>query len=463
MAITVSKRSACVGLSAALFAAIPFPAQADQPLHDGLNLPDELILRGSMRARIEGIEGQFRPASPADDLFLSFRTIVFAEYDSGPIRIGGELRDARGYLQRRTSTIKTSEINALEPVQAYIAADLPGLLGKNSLTTLAAGRFTMEIGSSRLVAAPDFPNGVQTYTGAKFEWRSAAKDRLIAFWTMPVTRLPYDERGLRDNRVELDRSRTAQQFEGASFTRAHFGAGASGEVYLYNLDERDSTGQPTRDRHIVTYGARLFRAPAKGAVDAELEAARQTGTARASTAATDRTDLLVAAGFIHAEIGRTWPAPWAPRVSIHGDYASGDDADPRRYARLDPLFGAPRADFGPTILYGAVNRSNLISGGVRIDVVPGKRLDGFVMARDLWLATATDSFASTGVRDPSGRSGRHAGEQVEARVRYWIAPQRLRMEGGGAYLAKGHFLRAAPNAPKTGDTRYAYLALTGSF
>lgn len=444
-------------------AAKPAAAREPKPLHDLLDLPDSVTVRGSVRTRIEGIDGQFNPAGPNDDLLLSLRSDIFVDYDGGPIRIGGELRDARGYLQKRNSTARAPEINAFEPLQAYIALDLDGTLGRGSSAALTAGRFTLDIGSQRLVAAPDFPNSITSFTGARFDWRSAEKEKLTLFWTMPSTRLPNDAQGLRDNRVELDRTRSALQLAGGSFTKAGIAAGVDGEAYVYHLAERDSPDQPTRNRHLLTYGARLFRAPAAGKIDLDIEAARQTGRIRATTAATDRVDLPVTAGFVHAEIGRKMAGGWAPRLSLHGDYASGDDADSSRYARFDPLYGAPRGDFGPTALYGAVNRSNLVSAGVRIDVVPGKRVDAFVMARDHWLATSTDSFGGTGVRDARGQSGRHAGQQIEGRVRYWIVPKRLRIEGGGAYLAKGRFLRTAPNAPATGDTRYAYLDLSASF
>ena len=142
---------------------------------------------------------------------------------------------------------------------------------------------------------------------------------------------------------------------------------------------------------------------------------------------------------------------------------SGDNADPKRLTRFDTLYGATRVDFGPTGLYGAVTRSNLVSGGVRVEVTPSKRIDAFVMARDLWLADATDSFGGTGIRDQTGRSGRHAGQQVEARVRYWLVPKLLRLEGGGAVLAKGEFLRRAPNVQDRAATRYGYLDLSFEF
>lgn len=82
--------------------------------------------------------------------------------------------------------------------------------------------------------------------------------------------------------------------------------------------------------------------------------------------------------------------------------------------------------------------------------------------RLLWLAKATDSFSGTGVRDVSGRAGSFAGQQIDARVRAWIVPKRLRFEVDGIWLAKGRFLTGAPNAPATGDGTYLSLNLTAS-
>jgi hypothetical protein len=73
------------------------------------------------------------------------------------------------------------------------------------------------------------------------------------------------------------------------------------------------------------------------------------------------------------------------------------------------------------------------------------------------LASATDSFATTGVRDRTGRSGNFAGQQIETRLRYWVIPDAMLLDTGITYLIKGPFLENAPNAPLTGDTFYGYL------
>ncbi|MBB5713640.1 hypothetical protein FHS94_000459 [Sphingomonas aerophila] len=447
----------------ALAMALPTHAAAEEnPLHAALGAPDALDIHLQIRSRSEAIEGQFRPTAARNDFLQSFRTILTAEYRAGPIRIGGELRDARGYAYAQNSSAGVSEIDAVEPLQAYVALDLANLGGKGATGRLTAGRYTLNLGSGRLVAAPDFPNMITSYTGALFDWKSAAKDRLVAFWGMPSLRFPNDADGLRNERVELDRARSAVQFFGTSYQRTKLGP-ISAEAYVFRLVEHDSPAQLTRDRKLVTIGGRLFRSPAKGKLDFEIEAAHQTGRSHATTAANDTTDLDVDADTVHAEVGTKFQSSWTPRVVVVFDYASGDDRDAGRYTRFDQLYGAPRSDFGPGGLFGLVNRSNVISGGARVEVAPTSKLDAAVFGRELWLASRTDAFANSGVRDRLGRQGDFAGTQLEARVRYWIQPNRYRIESGTALLFKGDFLNRAANAQPSGDTHYFYLDLSAFF
>lgn len=44
--------------------------------------------------------------------------------------------------------------------------------------------------------------------------------------------------------------------------------------------------------------------------------------------------------------------------------------------------------------------------------------------------------------------------QIEARVRYWLIPKRLRLDWKGLLLAKSRFLHEAANAVADGDTLY---------
>ena len=82
--------------------------------------------------------------------------------------------------------------------------------------------------------------------------------------------------------------------------------------------------------------------------------------------------------------------------------------------------------------------------------------------RPLWLAARDDAFSTTGVRDASGRSGRYAGTQFDARLRHRLT-ESITLEADGVLLAKGQFLREAPNAPPGRWTRYLSLNVTTTF
>ena len=438
-------------------------ADAPNPLYEALGSPDNWTISGTFRVRVEGIDDQFRPAPAArDDGFLSFRTTLFAEYHAAPVRIGAELFDSRGYGEKKTSSVGTTEINALELGQAYLALDFGPRLGANSAGSVTAGRFTMDDGARRLIARNQFRNTINSFTGVRFDWADKAKDRLRLFWTMPQIRLPNDTVGIQNNEVVWDRESTDFQFYGGSFTKAGI-FGGTAEIYGYGLDEKNSRRFPTRSRHLFTPGIRLARAAKSGMFDYDFEAVYQTGHEHGSTKLTDLKNLDVSAYFFHAEVGRTFAVPWSPRVALQYDLASGNGSNPNKFTRFDTLFGARRGEYGPTSLWGAVQRANLNSPALRVEVTPDKRWDGFVAWRPLFLQSATDSFASTGVQDAKGRSGKFAGNQLEARARYWLIPKVARLDSGVAWLFKGGFLEHAPNAPHDGDSRYGYVDLTFAF
>jgi hypothetical protein len=417
----------------------------------------KLSINGSVRARAETIDGQFRPNTPESDSFLSFRTMVAAKVDIGALTIGGEIVDARGYGENDKSSVRTSEINDLEPAQVYLAwRPAKGV-------QITAGKFSMDIGSSRLVGRTDFPNGVPTFMGAKLEAKDKSKNQVILFWTRPFTALPDTPADIYDNKVQLDRATENIEFFGGDAVLAKLFGTTSLETYGYRLIEHDRTTHPTRNRRLVTFGARLRQAPAKAKFDYEVEGAVQRGLARATSGVNDVRDLKVRAGFVHGEAGYTLTGKWAPRISAMFDYASGETGNPESYTRFDTLYGARRADFGPLSLYGPFGRANIVSPGMRFEAKPSKRLDLMASVRGAWLASAIDSFASTGVIDKTGKTDSFGGAQLELRARRWLVPQKLRLELGAAYLAKGPFLRDAPNAPHTADTKFGHADLSFAF
>lgn len=158
----------------------------------------------------------------------------------------------------------------------------------------------------------------------------------------------------------------------------------------------------------------MFSDPAPGRSDYEVEAIYQWGRTSPSALAT-AANVSVSATFFHARAGRSFIGHRSPRLALEFDYASGDRAG-RTYSRFDPLFGMRRADLGPAGLYNAIGRSNIVAPGVRMEVTPSKRVDAFVTYKPMWLASRSDAFSTTGVRDPAGAAGAFAGHQVDARV-----------------------------------------------
>jgi hypothetical protein len=442
-------------LPAALLAlaAAPVPALAD-------DVPEGLSASGSIRLRYEAIGGQARAGFNDHDELTNLRTQLKLTWKHERVRLVAEVYDSRAWGADPGTPLSTNEVNAFEPVQAYVQADLGGVLGTGTKTSVQAGRFTLELGSRRLVAADDYRNTVSGFTGVRADTATASGIKATAIYVLPQLRLPDDGPSLRDNDVKLDREGFASVLWGGFLARQAKGSPVLAEVSYLHFGERDRTGRPTRDRSLNSVGARVLSDPRPGRFDAGAEAIYQWGEISASAAA-NATRVPVSASFMRLHAGYSFAGKWKPRVLAELDRASGDGRG-RTYGRFDPLFGMRRADLGPAGLYNAVGRSNVLSPGVRVEVTPSKRVDAFVGYRALWLADRHDAFSTTGVSDASGRSGRFAGHQLDTRLRYWLVPVHLRAEIDATYLARGTFLHRAPGGSDH-DVRYASFNLTGYF
>ncbi|MBB4859131.1 hypothetical protein HNO88_002457 [Novosphingobium chloroacetimidivorans] len=452
-------RSSVLVIAATL--ATPSVAKAEAPtLQSLIGEPEDFKLSASVRVRYETIDGQARTGFRQDDEQLALRSTIFAEYHHAGFRIGGELFDSRVYLDRRNSAVSTSEVNAFELVQAYVGADLGDVLGAKSTTQLQAGRMMLNLGSRRLVAADDYRNTTNGYTGLRADLKTRGGTTATLIYTLPQMRLPDDPASVRRARIKWDRESFDLRLWGGLVARPNTIAGATAELSYFRLQERDAPGRPNRNRDLHTVSMRVIRDPAPERWDFEVEGIYQAGAIRASTAASAPV-LDVDAWFIHADLGYSFEGPARVRLSVEYDYASGDRAG-GRYGRFDTLFGMRRADLAPAGLYNAVARANINTPGVRVEAAPGKRFDAFAVYRPMWLASKTDAFSTTGVRDSLGRSGSFAGHQLEARVRYWLVPGFLRGEIDALWLARGRFLKQAPNA-RDEDTKYLATGVTATF
>lgn len=452
--------------AAVCFISLPAIAQeaADKPfrLQTAIDLPDWLKLSGSIRPRYETLENQFVAGRAGSDELLGMQSAFKAEIDASDFAFVGEIIDARRLIGSNGGGAP-AEVDALEPVQIFAAWRPKDFLMKNARLDLSVGRFTMDIGSRRLVARSGFRNIVSSFDGARGVWSGPNGVKVTAFYTAPATREPTDVPSALDNEVVFNPMLDDVRF-GGLHAEAALPMSFAGEVYLLDLDEDDGDVAQTRNRDLSTGGFRLRRATKGKTWDFEVEYAHQTGTVRSSSNPADITDLDHNASMLHAEAGWTFDAPWSPRISLHYDLASGDNSPGDiESERFDPLFGDRSFEFGPTSIYGAILRSNLDSPGIRFEAEPNARNELMAMVRDVKLESATDSFSNSGVRDPTGASGVHVGTQVELRWRHQVIPESVRLTLGGTALIRGDFLKTAPNATLEGDTYYGYTELLFTF
>ena len=104
-------------------------AAAPWTLQSAIGDPDNFKISGSIRLRYEATDNQFRPSvdKSGDDFMI--RSTLAAEYDAGPMKLGGELWDSRAYSLDPKSPIGTSDVDAVELVQAYVGLSAGDALG----------------------------------------------------------------------------------------------------------------------------------------------------------------------------------------------------------------------------------------------------------------------------------------------------------------------------------------------
>lgn len=427
-------------------------------------LPSWLNVSGSHRTRYESLDDQFRAAMNGSDQVVAMRTLVLAELEFDALGFGLEVIDSRADLADHGSVSSTTIVNPVELLQGYLAWQATGLLTPGDHSELRVGRLTIDVGSRRIVARSLYRNTINTFTGFEWHWRGSGKRRFQAFYTLPVNRKPNTPRALLDNDIEFDEEDLEVRLWGLYYAFEALPNELLGELFFFGLDERDASGRPTRNRELYMPGLRVYRPPAKRRFDYMIESVFQFGESRSSGAAANVLDLDHFAHFQHIEVGYSLDAPWAPRLIVQYDYASGDD-DPfdGDNDRFDTLFGARRSDFGPTGIYGPFARSNLSTPGVRLKLRPARDIKVFVSHRAFWLASDRDAWTTAGLRDVAGRSGRFIGQQIEARLRWEVVPGNYRFETGVAHLFAGEFRDNAPGSNRQGDATYAYSQVLLNF
>jgi hypothetical protein len=411
------------------------------------------------RQRVELLVDDFRPGGAAHAAGWFLRTLAFWSLDVGPTQFFVEAIDSRALLDGAPPG--TSHIDPVDLLQARARLHLRSVVVGDDDLRIDVGRMTLDLGSRRLVARNDFRNTISSFTGVDASWSAGALE-LRAFAVSPVRRLPTEADALLAHVLAVD-VESGALLAGVQVALTHRESLFAIECGVLALDESlVPGGTAVADgpvRRLVTPVLRVWRRPATGTLDGQIEVAPQWGVVQAvGGTAVQRRALSV-----HASLGYRAQLPGAPRLVLAWDQASGDAAPHDDVDnRFDPLFGARRFEFGPTGLLGPFARSNLDSAGVRLEWQPLAHLDVLLGVRRAALAAPRDAWTTTGFRDDTGKSGRSLGDLVEARVRVPLVLEQLHLDVGGALFAPGDFARAAVGRGDDdgASTWFGYAALT---
>ena len=431
--------------------------------------PNWYSFSGETRLRYESLDGQFRAGRTGSDQLLLFRSLVQAEAQTGPVTLGIELQDSRTYLGDSGTPLSSSIANPLDILQLYASVqNVPSPFGSDRSGELKIGRQTVSIGSKRQIERVDYANVIKSYTGFHYRASSAGGDELHAFYVVPVARFPNNRPDLDDNQLSGDEEQWQRRIWGLHYRHADILAeyipDLWGELFVYGLDETDSEAVQTPDRAYVSPGFRLYRKPELGAWDIDLEGALRRGTRYATSTPTDRQSLDVNAEMLFLALGYTFDLPWQPRFAFEYYFASGDETpDDLNFDQHERLFGSRRSDLNNTSIHGPLTPANLSAPGFRIEVKPNARWDGRFYYHHASLDSATDSWVIAQHRDPSGLAGNFIGHALDSRARYWVVPDRLRLEIGASALLYGAYAKDIPNGPEGDRTLLGYTQLTLTF
>ena len=89
---------------------------------------------------------------------------------------------------------------------------------------------------------------------------------------------------------------------------------------------------------------------------------------------------------------------------------------------------------------------------MRLQLKPASRVTSFLALRGYWLASDNDAWTTARIFNAAGQSDNYIGTQVEARVRWEILPQNIRIELGAAHLFAGDVMDGAGKS----DATYLY-------
>jgi hypothetical protein len=389
------------------------------------------------RVRYEYRDNDFRRSTQVldDPFLLRTRLYLGIKQRFDPVRVVLELEDAR--RTRSQFAPDDRDVNIAEPIQAYAELYFAEGLGKDRPLSIKLGRQAFEYIDRRLLARNEWRNTTNNFDGLRATLGRRANDwQLDILALQPVRRLT----------AELDQPEDSQWLTGAIFDWRRWSQVATLQPYYLRLTQDGARAASRVTRDIHTAGLRAYGVIGKTGWDWDVSGAQQFGE--------DGPRIHRAQALI-VDAGYTATHAWKPRFSASLLYASGDrsptDGTNQRFERL---FGFAR----PLSADDYIQWENLRSPKVRVEFVPlpSVRVDAGLSA--YWLASETDRWNTTGLRDPSGASGTYLGHEFDVRVRFPVGGH-IAMNLGYAHFAPGGFTRATSGRSDPSDFVYVEVSI----
>ena len=452
--------------------------------YDSLADIDWLDIGLDYRFRYENRDNDFRRSNQAIDEPFLLRTRGFVAIKNilDPLRFTLEVEDARRNHSQFTREFDTRDINLAEPIQAY--AELyfkDSILPKDDLNnarpiSLKYGRHAFELTDRRLVARNEWRNTTNNFQGLRTHIGQAKNDwEIEAFALQPVQRLNN----------ELDEKDDSQQFYGIvgdwrgwsryiTIEPYYFLLKQDGDKVELDLNSRSVAPNQKIDREIHTAGLRTYGTLPNSGWDYDVSLVKQWGKQdRLANNGSFIAELDHEAYAYNGEIGYTFNNAWKPRLSAFYGVATGDkNQTDGKNQRFERLFGFAR----PWSNDDYIQMENIKTPKVRAEFdVPSSyseviglnavKVDtGFSR---YYLESDTDRWNAGGnLRDATGRSGDHIGDEVDLRVRFPLG-EKVAVNLGYAHFWAGDFTkktsrRIAGEADRDTNSDFFYLEVSAS-
>ncbi len=212
------------------------------------------------------------------------------------------------------------------------------------------------------------------------------------------------------------------------------GMKASGFLYA-----RDTRMSREWQRCQYTVGARVWGQAPDSPYDYDFTGACQFGDVEYRD---DREDAKIRAFALHGEVGRRFDCAWNPRVSVEGNWASGDDRPMRgTIETFDQMYPTNHFKYGIADAVGWRNQRNV---GVHVKMAPTEKTSVQLSYFAFWLDAVNDALYNAGgraaVTNVSGSNDRFAGHEVDGQVVYKLRKNGV-LSGGLGCFFPGSYVR----------------------